>query len=65
MIFNDNKFNVFQQYAGTGDSGGGSPSVSLPTQDSTLGGGLTVFDSQFSFTDPPRFYKFISTYTSI
>lgn len=57
MIFNDNKFNVFQQYAGTGDSGGGSPSVSLPTQDSTLGGGLTVFDSQFSFTDPPRFYK--------
>ena len=61
MIFNENKFNVFQQYAGTGDSGGdsggGSPTVSLPTQDSTLGGGLTVFDSQFSFTDPPRFYK--------
>jgi len=57
MIFNDNKFNVFQQYAGTGDSGGGSPSVNLPTQDSGLGGGLTVFDSQFSFTDPPRYYK--------
>jgi hypothetical protein len=57
MIFNENKFNVVLQYADGGSDGGGSPVVNLPTQESPLGGGLSVFDSQYKFTDPPRFYK--------
>ena len=44
-------------YGDSGGGGGGDAVVNLPTVESSLGGGLTIFDSQYQFTDPPRFYK--------